>query len=118
MKKHVNIKYKKEIIKEACSKGDYYTIKRIIQSGDVKGHEQVEESQALLHIAVNNRNRAVVMQIIQAGGDLGIKAGGGVTAMHLAAENGAATILKELLRSGENPNVQDDEGMSPLHTGT
>ena len=39
----------------------------------------------------------------------------GRTALHYAASNGDAALVKSLLSNGSDPNAQDAEGWSPLH---
>jgi len=40
---------------------------------------------------------------------------GGATPLNAAAENGFEAVITKLLRAQADPNIADDEGLTPLH---
>lgn len=51
--------------------------------------------------------------LVQAGGNANISAGG-VTPLHIAADNGSADIVNCLLKAGADPNLTDEDGEKPI----
>jgi len=56
-----------------------------------------------------------VEDYIRTGGDVNIVTAKEKALLHSAAESGRLDILRLLLRKGANPNLQDEDGKTPLH---
>jgi ankyrin repeat protein len=56
-----------------------------------------------------------VEDYIRTGGDVNIVTAEGKALLHFAAERDRLDILRLLLRKGANPNLQDEDGKTPLH---
>ena len=52
--------------------------------------------------------------LIDNGARIGAALSDGVTALHVAAENGHALCIRVLLAAGADANVRDKEGWTPL----
>lgn len=68
-----------------------------------------------LQVAVIARDRDRVNTIIQTNPDLEARGPGRQTALHIAASNGQAEIVKILLEAGANPHVRTESGSTPFY---
>lgn len=70
-----------------------------------------------LHKAAYDKDIAKVQQAIQrAPASVNAQeAEQGFTALHVAAKQGADVVIRELLRRGAKPNLEDKEGRTALH---
>lgn len=84
-------------------------LKELIKAkADVNAQEK-KDGNAALHGATIKGNEAAINMLIRAGADVNIRNYGGFTPLHAAvmlrtAGNG---VIKQLLKAGANPNVQD-----------
>jgi len=67
-----------------------------------------------LQHAILQRQSAAVRLLLDRGADVNRGAGGSLTPLFLAAGDTDPTILKLLLAHGSNPNVEGDDGTTPL----
>ncbi len=104
----------------------------IDHGADVNAAEQWQGQTALMYAAASNR-ADVVATLIRAGADLNVTTAlnelprrvpaarfnvefplGGMTALALAAREGAADSTRRLLEAGADPDIRTPEGFSPL----
>ena len=63
----------------------------------------------------NEGNAAVVRELLARGADVNARRSDGVTALHMASDNGYAAAVRELLRRPDaSVNAQADDGGTPL----
>ena len=76
-----------------------------------------------LHIAIHFSGEgdydATIRRLLDAGADLDLRNSlDGYTPLHVAVREGFHGTAEELLRRGADPNVEDHEGQTPLHTAS
>eukprot|EP00941_MAST-03F_sp_MAST-3F-sp1_P003552 g3552.t1 len=101
----------------AALKGNTGALERVIHAGaDInRVRNDMMNSTALL-AAARRGNLMEVKKLLQAGADVKAVDSDGCSPLFLAAENGNADIIKELLSSGAKVNMDIDlNGMSALH---
>jgi len=67
-----------------------------------------------LHWATRQGHCAIIVVLIQAGANPGVRDGEGCAALHLAAQFGHTAIVGYLIAKGQNVNTQDANGMTAL----
>lgn len=86
----------------------------VLLSGPVGAVSSDEDR--LFRLAAHDKDNGAVRQLLAEGVSPNAQGNfDGRTAVHSAAEGGAAKNLAALLQSGGKPNVQDREGNTPLH---
>ncbi len=73
-----------------------------------------DEGFAPLHIASNNKDKAIVKMLIKHGAHVNEVANDERTALHIAAQNGDADITKLLIKAQADVSYEDDNGEIPL----
>merc|ERR1719312_68312 len=67
-----------------------------------------------LHWATRQGHCGIIVVLIQAGANPGVRDGEGCAALHLAAQFGHTAIVGYLIAKGQNVNTVDSNGMTPL----
>jgi len=86
----------------------------LIKKGSVIDAVGGELMSTPLHWATRQGHVAIVIMLLQYGGEPSIKDGEGCAAIHLAAQFGHTAILGYLIAKGQSVNTQDNNGMTPL----
>ncbi|CAH0034695.1 unnamed protein product [Clonostachys rhizophaga] len=76
--------------------------------------DKTDNKSTPLHHATDRNAIAAVELLLKHGARVGLKNGGGETALHIASWSGAPEIAKMLLESGASIWDQDDEGATPV----
>ena len=89
----------------------------------IRGHDEVKD---LLHTAVNNGSIDLLRKAeekalkhdIDFTNIINQKLFNDRTALHIATKNGFDKIVRQLLKKKANPNLHDNQGITPLHSAT
>jgi len=119
----------------AAQAGDLYGVKLVIDCG-VNPNIQNKDGDTPLHSAALNGKSEVVKLLLEHGADPNIQNKDGMTPLHFATEyspwhfaaryspwdsateRGYLRVVKLLLEHGADPNIQNKDGMTPLHFAT
>jgi ankyrin repeat protein len=76
---------------------------------------KTEDGYTALHLAVGNKNVAMVTKLIDRRARIDETCYNGNTALHISIENGGTNIAKLLMERGANVHVQNKDKDTPLH---
>lgn len=89
-------------------------LQRIIWEDPEQLNRQDSHGQSPLATAIWHQNEAAALALLSFGADATATDPNGNTALHMAAEHSASPTLIAALMSACDPNIQNDEGMTPL----
>ena len=90
-------------IADAAQRGDVTTLRSLVESGEDVNTRQGDGATAL-HWAVYRNDTESTALLLRAGADVDLANDYGVTPLALAAKNGHAPIIQQLLVAGTDPN--------------
>ncbi|XP_059468755.1 E3 ubiquitin-protein ligase MIB2-like [Neocloeon triangulifer] len=103
-------------LQHAALKGNEYAVKRLIEVGPLMVNVKKDDGFTPLHLAALNGHFAVVVALLTEGNaDVNVCNNRKQTPLHLTINQGEAGEVEQLLEMGANPNLQDDNGDTPLH---
>lgn len=92
---------------------DHVNILKVLLDGDAKLNEAGE--QAVLALAVRNKNINMVRILVKAGANMLIDNRNGTTVLHHSVCTGQVDLVKLLMEENVDVNAQDSRGYTPLH---
>lgn len=93
-------------MRHAAEAGDLKQVKSLIARGADVNAENIAGATPLMHAS----SPAVVHALVDAGAKINHRQQGGRTALLLAVQKGALSIVKALVDRGADPFIRDDEG--------
>ncbi|KAJ4004062.1 hypothetical protein NW766_011918 [Fusarium irregulare] len=85
-----------------------------ISEGVTKLHLEGSHGMSELHLAVQDEDLDLIVNLAESGLDLNSKDESGQTPLHYAVERGLIRCMDALLDHGANPHLNDDSGISPI----
>lgn len=99
---------------DAAMKGDVARVKSLIRRGANVNATTSEDRRTPLYLAISRRKKNVARILVVNGADVNAVTKNNQTALHEAARNGMADMTRLLLANWADPNIQDEQGNTPL----
>lgn len=99
----------------ACFFGGSRAVRLLLDAGaPVEATSRNATANRPLHAALaGGAESEAVTALLEAGADVGARAGGGYTPLHLAASRGAVELVEALLEREAEPSARSDDGSTP-----
>ena len=100
--------------------GKYSTLQQMLKHGIIPDLDD-DFGNTPLHYAVlakNNNVRIAGLLLDAKPSMVDVQNNNGISALHIAVVTGRIRVVKELLKRGANPNLQDTNGVAPMHLAT
>lgn len=100
----------------AAAAGDLTTLRGAVDKDPSLVKATEWDNATLLHDAVGQKHRDVAAYLLDKGADVNAVTKDGLTALHMAAQNGDIAIIALLLEPGRNTKIDpvDSKGWTPL----
>ncbi|KAJ2035865.1 hypothetical protein GGI03_003659 [Coemansia sp. RSA 2337] len=102
-----------ENIWTATGDGDMARVEQLVQADKTLVNAKDENGYTPLHAAASWKQPKLLEFLIKNGGDVNITDNDGDTPLHICEDLECAQLL---LDNGANPEAENDEGLSPVHT--
>jgi ankyrin repeat protein len=96
---------------DAISRGDVPKLVQLLKSGISIAVKIPYGSKQALHVACEDRQKAIVDKLLELGADVNATTDRGFTPLHAAAQQGDKDILIALIKAGADLNAVSDKGM-------
>jgi len=102
-------------VADAAMRGDLATVRALLNKGnDVNGAQG--DGMTALHWAANRGDSALALVLLQRNANVGVVTRiGAFMPLHIAAQNGNASVVRALLRAKADPRAVTGSGVSVLH---
>lgn len=90
-------------------------VQNVIASGGDVNVAIGPKDETALQLAAKSDCPQLVEALLEAGASPDSSSSGGVTALHMAVDNGTVAVSKLLIESGADVNAEDETGNTPLH---
>jgi ankyrin repeat protein len=101
-----------------ASAGNLEAVKTAVEKNHSVLNAREWDDATLLHLAVQQNQKAMAEFLLNAGSDVEAKTQDGLTALHMAAQNGNIEIIQLLLDHKAKINDLDSKGWTPLDRAT
>jgi len=100
----------------AATGGDLPTVRLAVDKNPSLLHATEWDNATLLHDAVGQKHQNVAAYLLDKGADVNAVTKGGLTALHMAAQNGDIAMMTLLLEAGRKTKIDpiDSRGWTPL----
>ena len=99
---------------DAAKKGDWDTVKSLVEAGTDVNLPADDGTTALAHAAYRNDIQMAEFLLLKAEAEVNIANDYGVTALYLASTNADVAVIEKLLKAGADPNAGLLSGETPL----
>ncbi len=100
---------------KVVQKGAADKIAALLTDNSTLANTRDEESETMLHIAVQKGKDKVITVLLDSGAEINIGDSIGDTPLHLAVKKGADKLVSLLLSRGAAVNINNNDGLTPLH---